>query len=92
MKLEELSLTLQTSISGGKGHSLLSRDNRVGAQMEIHTPVKRGYHYADPDKFGKATRTFYLDGDDKAYKTVAEFKKVLELITIPDTGEEGNNG
>lgn len=87
MKLEELNLTLKTSIAGIKEHVLVYRDDRAGVQMEIHTPVKKGHHYSDPDRFGKARRVFSIDGIDGEFNH-EEFIKVLEPITIPQGTEE----
>lgn len=74
-----LDMQMRTSISGSKEHALLYRNDKYGCQMEIHTPVKKGMRdeHGNPDRFGKATRTFYIDGDEREFTDPQKFIEAL---------------
>jgi len=71
-----ISWKLQMHIAGEKHHSLLYRAEHKGkgVQLEIYTPVRAGYDYFDPDRFGKAKTSYFIDGVE------AEFTSEEELI------------
>lgn len=71
---------LGSSFSGDKEHSLLYRSEYkgVGVQLEIHTPVKKNKHYADPDRFGNPKRYFFAEGDEREFKTEGELTAAID--------------
>ncbi len=73
MMADEILWKLEMSIGGEKQHSLLYRSEFLGKgiQLEIHTPVKAN------GEFGKARKTFFIDGDKREFKSEDEIREVI---------------
>lgn len=64
---------LNRSISQTDHHALLYRDEALGVQKEVHTPVQN----FPLGKFGKGKRYFYIDGDEREFTSEAELMDAL---------------
>lgn len=62
---------MRMHMAGTNRHSCLYRDDSLGVQMEIHTTkYKTG-------RFGKGEVIYYIDGDNREFKTKEEFMDAL---------------
>lgn len=69
---------MRTHVNGTEYHSLLYRAKfmQKGIQMEIHTPVTN--HWGDHKKFGQAEVSFFIDGDEREFKTEEEMINAIK--------------
>lgn len=76
-----ISWELQIHIAGEKHHSLLYDAEYKGKDvlMEIRTPIKAGYDYYDPDRFGKAKVIYSADGIEAEFASEEELIEALEV-------------
>lgn len=59
---------LEFSMAGGKQHSLLYKDERLGVQAECHTPVLNPG--ADWPEFGEEKWYFSIAGDKRVFRSI----------------------
>lgn len=58
-------------------HVLVYRDNSLGCQMEVHTPV-RGKEPVE--RFGKARRYWFIDGFEDRYRSEEAMIEALKWL------------
>lgn len=63
---------MRTHVNGTEYHSLLYRAKfmQKGIQMEIYTPVTN--NWGGYKEFGQAEVSFFIDGDEREFKTEEE--------------------
>ena len=64
----------KVSLSGEKKHELLYRDDELGAQLEIYTPVYGGPY---SQRFGEEKWYYFIDNDERVFRTEAELVEAL---------------